>query len=70
MLTNKNKKYEANSFVVWGKSSVVNDKDLDPNYLKQNMLVESPFHQGLQAWALMHSGQPILHVDIHGKNNR
>lgn len=51
-LTTLDKKTGSNSFVVWGKSAVVDDNDLDPNYLLDDMLMDSPFHQSLHAWAL------------------
>lgn len=56
--------------MVWGKSSVIDESDLDPNYLLEEMLAGSPFHQSLHFWALKHQKAPILHVDVHGKLNR
>lgn len=56
--------------MVWGKSAAIDEKDMDPNYLLEDMLSDSQFHQSLHFWALKHEKMPILHVDIHGKLNR
>jgi hypothetical protein len=68
-LTSIDSKSSYNSFVVWGKSSLVDEKDKDPNYLLPQMLSGSHFHQSLHAWGLKHEKTPILHVDVHGKLN-
>lgn len=41
-----------NSFMFWGVSSVINEKDIDPNYLLAKHFAESPFHQSLHYWAM------------------
>ena len=56
--------------MVWGVSSVINEKDLDPNYLLLKHFPESPFHQSLHYWALVNKEFPLFHVDIHGKMDR
>ncbi len=59
-----------NSFMFWGVSSVVNEQDMDPNYLLKQHFPKSPFHQSLHHWVLKSQGRPLLHVDIHGKLDR
>lgn len=56
--------------MVWGKSSKIDEIDIDPNYLLEEMFSTSQFHLCLHAWALRNEGLPILHVDVHGKLNR
>lgn len=59
-----------NSFLFWGKSNTINEKDIDPNYMLEKHFPVHPFHQSLHNWANKNQGLPILHVDIHGKTNR
>ena len=59
-----------NSYLVWGVTNVVNEEDIDPNYLLEKHFKYSPFHQALHQWALINQGYPLFHVDIHGKMNR
>jgi len=54
----------------WGKSSVVDESDLDPNYLMKKHFELSPFHNCLHNWASKGLGKPLMHVDIHGKMDR
>jgi hypothetical protein len=56
--------------MVWGVSSVISEKDLDPNYLLLKHFSESPFHQSLHYWAMANQEIPLFHVDIHGKMDR
>lgn len=58
-----------NSFCIWGKSSAVDEEDLDPNYLVESQYSLSPFHQTLHKFQLHHHSKksPLFHVDIHGK---
>lgn len=60
----------AGSFCVWSKDHKLNDADEDPNYLLFGRESRSPFHRMLHAWILANPGQPLLHVDIHGKMDR
>ena len=54
----------------WGVTNLINDGDVDPNYLMKKHFVNSPFHQALHYWAIMNKELPLLHVDIHGKMDR
>lgn len=63
-------KTRTNSFCVWGKSSVIDETDLDPNYLHPKQYEVSPFHQSLHKFQHQNSKAPIFHVDIHGKYDR
>ena len=58
---------ESGSFVIWGTQR--KNEDPDPNYLKEEMLEESIFHQSLHVWAHKFSQYPLFHVDMHGKND-
>ena len=51
-------------------SNVIDEKDLDPNYLLAKHFEFSPFHQGLHHWALKNIDLPLFHIDVHGKMDR
>jgi hypothetical protein len=63
-------KNRTNSFCVWGKSSVIDEQDLDPNYLHPKQYELSGFHQTLHKFQINNTKVPIFHVDIHGKYER
>ncbi len=59
------------SVCVWKTSHVIDDNDIDPNYLLASNQAQSPFHQALHAFSLRFPPEvPLLHVDIHGKMDR
>ena len=66
------------SFMVWNyKTAAVDDpQNMDPNYLTKRTAVYSPWHSCLHAWKAAHGYAPtapcpqLMHVDLHGKNDR
>lgn len=54
----------------WGKTNVIDEKDMDPNYLIPKNIESSPFHQILHKWAFINTDKPLFHIDIHGKMDR
>ncbi len=60
------------TFVIWNCRTAVplDASNLDPNYLLQSQFASSPWHQALLGWQHLHSGQPLLHIDVHGKVDR
>lgn len=66
------------SFMVWNyKTAAVDDpRNMDPNYLTRRTAVHSPWHSCLHAWKAAHGYAPtapcpqLMHVDVHGKNDR
>ena len=70
MYADKRKGNALGSYCVWSSSHKFNNTDLDPNYLLSGKEAESPFHRMLHAWALGNAGNPLMHIDIHGKMDR
>jgi len=70
----RNRKAPANkeaSYVVWNcdQSGVKKEQVLDPNYLIQSQFKHSAFHRSLHLFMQRNEGLPLLHLDIHGKQD-
>lgn len=63
-------KQRTNSYCIWGSSKVLDEQDLDPNYLHPKQYEDSPFHQSLHAFQMQNNKMPLFHIDIHGKYDR
>jgi hypothetical protein len=60
-------KVSSNSFCIWGRSTTIDENDLDPNYLHPKQYKSSPFHQSMHRFQMQNPTAPLFHVDIHGK---
>jgi len=63
-----NKRGIPTGFIIWNRGAGYDATNLDPNFLWEHMLVKSPWHRALHAWASSSApGTPLLHIDLHGK---
>jgi len=72
ILQSKSAKKVGASFIVWSKDQIDVKKRqrLDPNYLMPDQFSDSAFHRAIHLFMLRNQGKPLMHIDIHGKNDR
>lgn len=62
------------SFMIWDRriAAPLDHKNLDPNYLTEEQLAMSPWHEALLQFKRFGklNNCPLLHIDVHGKKNR